>query len=314
MDDRKYTKTENAFWLLNRLSRGLVVSTEEVARERNIHTRSVPRLIETLRDEVGFDIVRVKGGYKLLKDPSIPNANLSVEDVEHIVKSLKDILNLNQNIYTHNHRASLYKLMRALDVRYKNIKEIDTVETRKLIIDNPVAYSNNFESLENAVSAREFVRINYNTFKGENKNYRIQAYELFIVNQIWYLGGVNENGEIRYFKGTRIYSVDRTQDKFHYDETIAQQIKVDNYGFKIDVEEVVVKVRGNNFFKEYEWGSKQRITEYEDGSYDMKVQFKNRLAAESFILSGGAHFEVLEPKHLREWIQDEIEKIKQNYA
>ena len=159
------------------------------------------------------------------------------------------------------------------------------------------------------------LKIEYTTNNNEYRNYTFEPYELFIVNQLWYVGGLNEKGQIRSLKLSRMHACVLVEDEtFRFDEPTSKSIRVDNYGFKINPQKVKVEIKDNTYFKEFIWGENQKITPIDESKYILEVEFLNVLSAKSFILEGGHHFKVLEPENLKQWVKKEAEKILENYA
>ena len=299
---------------LSILSTRKCYSVEELAQRLNLDKRSVQRLKNELVS-LRFDIETSfgpGGGYRLVGSSQIPLAMFSKEEKEYITSSLLELLGSDSKIYSPKHRHALERLIHHFDQERK-VTHIDTVDTKRVYIADEARYFEHVEILKEAIKNHRRVMIQYETSQLERRCYRFEPYELFIVNQIWYVGGLNENDQIRYLKLTRILEIEVLDKHFRYDEPSANEIKINNFGFKIEPQAVGVLVRNNNYFKEFIWGHHQTITQIDSDTYRIDVEFVNRLSAQSFILSGGHYFQVLTPPDLQDWIKEEAQKILENY-
>ncbi len=307
-------RLEKGLELLSILSTRRKYSVQELADELNLSTRSVQRLKNELVSHY-YDIETEHGpggGYRLVGSSDIPLSDLTQEEKEYITSALLDLLRSDSIVYGKSPRRAIEKLIHHFD-QDKQVTYIETIDTQRINIEDESLYFEHIELLKRAIHKRRRVYIKYLTADNSFREYDFEPYELFIVNQLWYIGGLNENYDTRFLRVSRIQDLKVLEKSYLYDAEFAKEIRVNNFGFKIEPQEVSVIVTNNNYFKDFIWGSNQRITQINDVSYRIDVEFMNRLGAQSFILQGGHHFKVLEPESLRVWLLEELEQIKENY-
>lgn len=302
--------------MLELLSFRRVISLNELTSVLEVNPRTVQRMKDDLI-ELGYDIETFYGpggGYKLVGTSDLNLGTFTDEDRKHILNGLNQLMDISNLTYTKEYYAAISKLNHHFD-KTSQTTQIQTASSKVLNIENPKQYLNNVNTIKDAIKRTKRIHIEYTNQKNETRQYLFEPYELYIVNQIWYVGGLNENGSLRSLKLTRMASceIDETST-FRFDEPTSKQIKVDNYGFKIDPVRIKVEIYNKTYFKEYIWGENQIITDIDDKTYLLEVTFLNRLSAESFILEGGHHFTVLEPESLQEWVQKEAQKVLMNYT
>lgn len=309
------TKIEGLFKFLDYLSDGGIKSVDYLAKELEVTPRTIARWRDDLQ-AIGYHIevkTGPQGGYTLIRDKDSVLNDLNQEEIIHIVMALTNVLQGDTMLYTPEQIDALYRLVHTLSLK-ENVVHIDTINSKTVLIEDEEAYFKHLNVLKEAVKNHQRIIIHYINSQNEAKDYRFEPYELFIVNKVWYVGGLNEASNIRFFKLTRIQEVEVLKEHFRFDIPSSKEIKVNNYGFKIEPQKVEVLVKDNNYFKEYVWGKNQEIIQLDEHTYKMRVEFSNRLSAQEFILTGGAHFEVLQPESLRTWIQNTANLIINNYA
>ncbi|HZJ87252.1 MAG TPA: WYL domain-containing protein [Erysipelothrix sp.] len=305
---------EKGLELLSILSTRKLVSVQYLADELNLSTRSVQRLKNELVAHY-YDIETIRGpggGYRLVGSSDIPLSNLTQEEKEYITSALLDLLQSDSVVYGKSPRRAIEKLIHHFD-QDNQVTYIETIDTKQINIEDESLYFERIETLKQAVRKRRRIKINYQTSDDSLRSYIFEPYELFIVNQIWYIGGLNENNDTRFLKVTRMIDLEILDQRYRYDEVFAKDIRVNHFGFKIDAQKVSVLVKNNNYFKEYIWGSNQKITPIDKDTYRIDVEFMNRLGAQSFVLQGGHHFTILKPESLQIWLLKELDKIQENY-
>lgn len=310
------SRTKNTIRMLELLSFRRVVSLNELTSVLEVNPRTIQRMKDDLL-ELGYDIETIYGpggGYRLIGTSDLNLGTFSDEDRKHILNGLNQLMDISNLTYTKDYYAAISKLNHHFD-QSSQTTQIQTASSKVLNIEDPKQYLNNVSTIKDAIKRTKRIRIEYTNQKNETRQYLFEPYELYIVNQIWYVGGLNEKGALRSLKLTRMTSCEIDENStFRYDEPTAKMIKVDNYGFKIDPIRIKVKIQNKSYFKEYIWGENQVITDIDENTYHLEVTFLNRLSAESFLLEGGHHFTVLEPKSLQEWIQEEAKKVLGNYT
>ncbi len=309
------TRIKNTLRLLEILSFRSVMGVETLAQYLEVNPRTIIRMKEDLID-LGYDIETIhgpQGGYRLVGASDLNLSDFTQEEKKHIANGLNQLMDHSSFTYSSDYYSAISKLNLHFDQDSQSI-HIKTANSKSLNIENPRQYLKNVSTIKEAIKSHHRLLIEYTNNDNQTRTYRFEPYELFIVNQIWYVAGLNEKDQVRNLKLTRMsYCELLKSETFRYDEPTARSIRVDNYGFKINPQKVKVEISNNSYFKEFIWGENQKIIDIDKNRYLLEVEFLNLLSAQSFVLEGGQHFKVLEPESLVKWIQNEAKKIIEKY-
>lgn len=310
------TRIKNTISLLELLSFRRIISMQELSEYLEVNPRTIQRMKDDLID-LGYDIETIYGpggGYRLVGTSDLHQRDFTPQERKHILNGLNQLMDTRNFTYSNEYYEAIAKLNHHFDTESQSV-HIKTVNSKSIYIENPKQYLEHVNTIKDAIKRTKRLKIEYTTNNNEYRNYTFEPYELFIVNQLWYVGGLNEKGQIRSLKLSRMHACVLLEDEtFRFDEPTSKSIRVDNYGFKINPQKVKVEIKDNTYFKEFIWGENQKITPIDESKYILEVEFLNVLSAKSFILEGGHHFKVLEPENLKQWVKKEATKILENYA
>ena len=164
-----------------------------------------------------------------------------------------------------------------------------------------------FEALSRAVLREEEMIFRYRKLHGSaTETRRVRPYHLGCVEQQWYLFGFDlVREQLRTFALPRIREARATGTRFRRpaDFSIAQLLEA-SFGVFEGKGRTRVRVRFQSFaaqlVRERIWHESQKIRELRDGGLELQLQLGSLEEIERWILSWGAHAEVLAPARLRE--------------
>ncbi|HYJ05873.1 MAG TPA: WYL domain-containing protein [Chthoniobacterales bacterium] len=148
---------------------------------------------------------------------------------------------------------------------------------------------------------------------------RVRPYHLGCLEQQWYLFAEDlERRQLRTFALPRMRKVRLTTKGFRRpaDFSIAQVLS-GSFGVHSAGKKQRIRLRFDPFaarlVAERKWHESQRVREKADGSIILELELGGLQEIERWILSWGAHVEVLEPPRLREMIRDAVSAIAKLY-
>jgi predicted DNA-binding transcriptional regulator YafY len=147
----------------------------------------------------------------------------------------------------------------------------------------------------------------------------VRPYHLGCLENQWYLFAEDlERRQLRTFALPRMRKVVLTTKRFRRpaDFSIAQVLS-GSFGVHSAGKKQRIRLRFDAFaarlVTERKWHESQRIRENRDGSIILELELGGLEEIERWILSWGAHVEVLQPRRLREMIRDAVSAIAKLY-
>ena len=148
---------------------------------------------------------------------------------------------------------------------------------------------------------------------------RVQPYHLGCIDQQWYLFAHDlARKQLRTFVLSRMRKVQNTRTRFHRpaDFSISKHLG-DSLGVFTAKGRVKVRVRFDAFaarlVSERLWHSSQRIRDLGDGAIELSLELASLEEIERWILSWGAHAQVLEPVALQNLVRSAAEGVLAAY-
>ena len=148
---------------------------------------------------------------------------------------------------------------------------------------------------------------------------RVQPYHLGCIDQQWYLFAHDlARKQLRTFVLSRMRKVQNTRTRFHRpaDFSISKHLG-DSLGVFTAKGRVKVRVRFDAFAArlvgERLWHSSQRIRDLGDGAIELSLELASLEEIERWILSWGAHAQVLEPTALKNLVRSAAEGVLAAY-
>jgi predicted DNA-binding transcriptional regulator YafY len=177
-----------------------------------------------------------------------------------------------------------------------------------------------FEKLKEAINEGKKIKINYYSMSSNQTTKRkLDPYNLFFNSGAPYLYAFcHLREEKRIFRIDRIKELQLTAETFKLPDDFSLAEELDNaWGVEQGKEEMEVKVkftgRAARFVPEYHWSDKQKIKSISENEIIFKVKTGSREEIKKWILGYGSEAEVLQPEDLRVEMQQEIEKMLENY-
>ena len=312
------TRFENLLEMIAILSSRNIVSTQELANRLSVSTRTIQRM----RDEligVGYNIKTYRGphgGLEMIKSKPFDLVYYTDQDLNYINQGLKMLmthLESDLEMGLSPLYLSISKLQRDFS-KGKKYRIIDSVTSRKLNINHD-EYFEVVNKLSIAIEKSLRVEVEYRTSDSQSyKNRVLEPYELIVVNQIMYLGGLNRNYDSRILRVARIRKVEILEEVFSKDLDMYNRNIKNNMGFIIGSPiQLKVKVKDFPYYTEYIWGDNQVIDWIDESTYTLSVTFGNEFDAREFVLIGGKNVEILEPVSFRDKYVEEIVQILDIY-
>lgn len=177
-----------------------------------------------------------------------------------------------------------------------------------------------FEIVSKGVLRSVELEFEYRKLKSsEYEPRRVRPYHLGCLEQQWYLFAEDlERRQLRTFALPRMRKVRLTTKGFRRpaDFSIAQVLS-GSFGVHSGGKKQRIRLQFDPFaarlVAERKWHESQRVQEKADGSIILQLELGGLEEIERWILSWGAHVEVLEPPRLREMIRDAVRAIAKLY-
>jgi len=302
-------------------------SLERLVREISyelgeVSERTIKRDIQSLRFDFGLPIEydRKRNGYYLTENCNFPFPPLTSGEVLALIISA----NLMQQFKDTPLEEDLQKLAKKLEELFVDeaLVNPESLEMALSVSLSPIKLKvdikETFEKIFTAIRDKKRILINYYTISsGERKQRKVDPYHIYNYQGVWYFFGYcHFRREIRDFALDRIEKVEVLKENF----TMPDNFNIKEYlnsafrMFKGNAEKI--KIRFDSYeakwIKERIWHETQKIIELENGDIILELT-ANPVEIKRWVMSHGAHAEVLEPESLRKEIKEEIERLKEIY-
>lgn len=316
------------------LSRHTGATNKELVEELDVCSRTVYRIKKTLVDLIGGELEEVQGLLQLEKRFKFPfgfTLNLPLTTLSGLtVPELMALYALRMN-------AGLFKgsiISEDIDSAFTKISTALSPETKKvldrysnLFISVPKtpkdysAHAGTIEELSMAILGRKSCRICYSTFSEEEiteKTYDINPLHFFERD-----GGLYVFVVVTYFQNIRllaverIKSIDMTDKSFDLPQNFDPEALLNKaFGLYWD-DPLTISIKfpesQARYIRERKWAEQQQIDEQADGSIILTMETSGRYDVKRWVMSFGSDAELLEPKDLRNEIQQEVREMAQVY-
>lgn len=173
--------------------------------------------------------------------------------------------------------------------------------------------------LQRALLQQYRIRLSYaKQGKGEADLYQVDPYTLvFHKGGIYLLANAHNRGAMRLFALERICGVEITRQRFEIPDGYQPEEHFSSaFGLVSDLP-MKVRVRFSaelaHTVKERTWMAGQKISSDNEGRVTIEFEAAGRMELVSWILSYGAHAEVLEPPELRRQVKQQIREMREFY-
>ncbi len=274
------------------------ITAKELAEHFEVSARTVYRDVETL-STAGIPIYMSKGkggGISLLPDFVLNKTVITEAERADILSSLQAV----QAVSVTEAGTALDKLGSLFGAQ-----EADWIEVDFGLWGDGEKEAGFFEMIKSAIFANKVICFRYAATKSEMKLRIVEPLKLVFKGSNWYLYAYCRLREdYRFFKLKRMRNVVVTEEKFtrHAPKKVLQNTDYEQSGERVKVVlklEKQVAFRAMDDFKECEW--------QDDGSVLVSGEFIKGSWLTDILLGYGEHCEVIEPK----WLRDEVEETLQ---
>jgi predicted DNA-binding transcriptional regulator YafY len=271
-------------------------------------------------EQIGFKFqyCRKTLQFKVTSDPLIPTDHFTFSELFALVMAVRQLSAAGDYVLTFEAFKALQKIIgnSPLEVREILRSSIDDLVLRKGFGCNPAI----LEELHKAAVEGRHLVIQYRPPDMEKeKEYPIDPYIIFFKRRALYLDAYcPEEKEFRTFRVNRIRKLTRTnmivprRVDYSFRERHKDSFSVFTGGKPQKVRIRFAK-RVRPYIEESLWHPSQKIQLVRGGDIILEMTVSEPKEVGWWVMQWGSGAEVLEPKELREWVREEIEKMTEVY-
>lgn len=295
----------------------------KLAREMEVATKTIHRDIEFMRDRLGLpiDYDRAAHGY-FYTEPvtSFPTVQVSHGELVALLIAQKAVEQYRGTPFEKPLHSAFSKLAAGLEgesgIALHELEEAISFRTQGLATTELDA----FQTLAEATLQHREVRFTYRALKGKGSEARrVRPYHLGCLANQWYLIGFDRDREaVRTFALARLQEVNETGETFRKPDqfSVAEMFSGSFSAFQTaKVERVVLRLDAfaARLAEERRWHPSQELEKTKGGEAELRLEVSVAPDLENWILSLGAHAEVMKPRSLRERIAAEAKAMAKRY-
>lgn len=296
-------KESRLFRILYYLLEHKKATASELAEEFEVSIRTIYRDMDYI-SSAGIPIYAIQGkggGIALLDGFTLDRSMFSETEKEQILSGLEALIAIDGKATD----ELLVKLKNLFQIQKTNWIEVDFSDWHQ---EKPA--QNLFNDIKQAIFDRHILSFTYFDHQGNQVFRSIQPYKLLFKGKAWYVYGFCLlKNEPRFFKLTRIKDLRVTEETFLPKETM---LTMDTTIKKEETVEVTLRFDKCMAFRIYDEFASESIVNQED-SFIVKTSLPKSDVLYSYLLSFEDHVEIIEPKDIKEKMQDRIEKIQEKY-
>ncbi|MBC8587959.1 helix-turn-helix transcriptional regulator [Paratissierella segnis] len=284
-----------------------------------------PRMIKQYKDDLeqaGIYIGSKRGrygGYYLENGIDLKELSIKKEELESL-KMANEIIKSGNYLFSSDFEIFTYKML-----NYQN--DFEGVDFFTKDSFKPLAMKEkerqNWNIIKKAIINKRKVKMSYKPIKSDGNQKELSTrivhpYGTFShKGAIYFFGYCEMRKEVRYFKLSRIESLDLLNQKFSinikYDfkSTIRKSFGIiddDLFHLKLKISYPM-----SQLVKEKQYSINQSIVEIDEDTIIFEADLKGYKEVKSWVMSMGKHAEVMEPEKLREDIIEEIKILGEMY-
>lgn len=293
---------EMIYLLLNKK----LTTASELAEYFEVSVRTIYRDIDTL-SSAGIPIYALQGkggGISLLDNYVLDKSVLSEREQNEILFALQS-LSITQ---APESEKVLAKLSNLFNKNRTNWIEVDLSPWGS--DDKGISQ---FKLIKDAILSHRMIEFNYFGSSGEKTIRRVEPMKLIFKINAWYLQAfcLTRNA-IRMFKIVRMSDVQMTQEVFI--EKMLESLPSGSQTLN-DTKwiEICLKICADGAYRVYDEFEEKDITKNKDGSFTIITRLPENEWLTRYLLSFGADAEVVSPQHIRDTIENELNKIILKY-
>jgi Predicted transcriptional regulator len=305
------------------LQRGRFPNCTTLARELEMTTKTIQRDIEFMRDQLGLPIAydASRRGYDYTEPvASFPAVQVSEGEVLALLVAGRALAQYRGTPYAAQLKTAFDKLTAGLDEMVSFQAGAGLADISFGSVGQTEAHLGTFEVLSNALSLRREVSFDYRKpGSAAPERRRVWPYHLAYRDNLCYLIGhdVNKNA-VRQFALSRMGEVTLRQKRFAVPADFsAEKYFTGAFGAEGGTGDYFVCIRFDAvaafYIRERRWHPSQHLTDLPDGGAELTLRLSSLAEVERWILSWGAHAEVLEPSELVQSIHSAVAKLAARY-
>lgn len=298
-------KNDRLFQLVYLLLEKGSMSAPTLARELEVSVRTVYRDVETL-SIAGVPIYTTtgkNGGISLMEGYSFDKTLLSDYEQNQLLFAVQSLKAADQQV-----DSLLSKLGGAFHKPSQDWITVDFSRWGLKQVD-----SARFETIKNAILAKQVMQISYCGTSGEITNRRIQPLRLIYKDKHWYLQSYClKSQDFRLFKVRRIVEIKPIDE--HFTQNYKGEIPpIEMADVPCSETTIKLKISARLAFRVYDEFDREHITVMPDGSMLVEACFPIDSWVISYIFSFGTDVEILQPPELRYQLSEYAEKISTHH-
>jgi len=288
---------------------GKFPNAEQLAQDLEVSVRCIFRDVETMRSTLSAPIEHCKkrrGYYYTMESFVLPSVQLTQGDLLSIFIAEKALRQYRGTPYEQSLNQAFHKIVSSLP-------EQITIDLSGM--DDSLSFQSTattvqdletFSALANAVVQQKQLKILYHTqYRDVDTERIVDPYHLTNIDGDWYLiAFCHEREQLRMFSPSRVYKVEETGERFekpqnfHLSEYLGSTFRVmkGTGEYKVVLHFDSSQAR---YIKERIWHASQELETLASGGVQLSMELSNLEEVQRWILSYGAHCEVLEPQELR---------------
>ncbi|WP_026891496.1 helix-turn-helix transcriptional regulator [Lacrimispora aerotolerans] len=281
-------------------------TASELAEYFEVSVRTIYRDIDTL-SSAGIPIYALQGkggGISLLDNYVLDKSVLSEQEQNEILYALQS-LSITQAPEADKVLAKLSNLF--------NKNRTSWIEVDLSPWGSDDKGISQFKLIKDAILSHRMIEFNYFGSSGEKTVRRVEPMKLIFKINAWYLQAfcLTRNA-IRMFKIVRMSDVQMTQEVFieKMPESLPSGSQTQEDSKWI---EICLKISADGAYRVYDEFEEKDITKNKDGSFTIITHLPENEWLIRYILSFGADAEVVSPQHIRDTIENELNKIILKY-
>ncbi|MCL2562507.1 MAG: YafY family transcriptional regulator [Oscillospiraceae bacterium] len=294
-------QTSRLFEIIYILLHKKKVSAGELAEQLGVSRRTICRDIDTL-SAAGIPVYTEKGkggGISLLPEFVLNKSILSEQEQTEILSALHGLA----SVKTAETEQILQKLSTIFNKTTTNWLEVDYADWSH--------EHDYFSDFKTAILERRVAVFDYYNSDGDKTHRSVEPIQLWFKSKSWYLSAFCLlRQDMRLFKLARIKNLVVTDE--HFPERDVVELS-DDSGQEEQAITLKLRIAPEKAYRVFDEFYEDMAEKQPDGSFIVSVIMPETEWVYGFILSFGAHIEVLEPPHVRAVIKAEAEKIARKY-
>jgi predicted DNA-binding transcriptional regulator YafY len=171
-----------------------------------------------------------------------------------------------------------------------------------------------FSGFKTAILERWIAEFDYYSTQGELSRRRVEPIQLWFKSRAWYIKAFClTRQDVRLFKLTRAANLTVTDEYFAERDLLAIPPNPESVKNQRPDVTLKLKIAPEMAYRVFDEFSEDMVERQPDGGYLATITWPEDDWVYGFLLSFGAHIEVLEPEHMREIVREKAREIAKKY-